>query len=59
MKTPNAQNKLPFFIRLKSNHMIRLREIAAFEKTTITQIIEDSLAEHLPKRKTKWVGWKK
>ena len=39
--------------------MIRLREIAAFEKTTITQIIEDSLAEHLPKRKTKWVGWKK
>ena len=59
MKTPGTQNKLPFFIRVKANHMLRLREIAAFEKTTITQIIEDSLAEHLPKRETDWAIWKK
>ncbi len=46
--------------------MFRLREISLYEGTTITQIIEDALDEHLPNRDRghkfqvkKWLVWKK
>tara|TARA_R100001082_G_scaffold8635_1_gene5057 strand:- start:2367 stop:2582 length:216 start_codon:yes stop_codon:yes gene_type:complete len=66
LKTSQKQNKLPFFIRLKAQLMFRLREISSYEGTTITQIIEDALDEHLPNRDRghkfqvkKWLVWKK